>query len=51
MSLYKKVLLQQWEELPTVFLTSAETGRGREEVLEFIEATITTWEETKQKDE
>lgn len=33
---YKKVLLQEWEEMPSHFLTSAETGLGRKEVLSFI---------------
>lgn len=34
---YCKKLLEQWEELPPVFMTSAETGLGREELLEYIE--------------
>lgn len=34
---YKKRLLEDWEELPPVFITSAETKRGREEILDFIE--------------
>ena len=50
-SFYKKVLLRQWEELPPYFLTSAETGRGRDEVLEFIASTISTWESSKQQEE
>ena len=33
---YKKVLLEEWEELPPVFLTSAETALGRDEVLQYI---------------
>jgi GTP-binding protein len=33
---YSKVLLQEWEELPPAFRTSAHTGDGREEILEFI---------------
>ncbi len=35
---YKKKLLQQWEELPEIILSSSETGRGRDEILNFIEA-------------
>ena len=34
---YKKKLLETWEELPPVFLTSAEKKQGREEVLDYIE--------------
>lgn len=34
---YKKALLQQWEELPPVFITSSEKGQGRDEVLDYIE--------------
>lgn len=34
---YKKVLLDSWEELPPVFITSAEKGTGRDEILQFIE--------------
>ncbi|MCM1110455.1 MAG: ribosome biogenesis GTP-binding protein YihA/YsxC [Clostridium sp.] len=30
-------LLEQWEELPPVFMTSSEDGRGREELLDYIE--------------
>ena len=33
---YKKVLLEHWEELPPVFATSSEDGRGREELLDYI---------------
>lgn len=34
---YKKRLLEDWEELPPVFITSSETGLGREELLQYIE--------------
>jgi len=35
---YKKVLLDgAWEEFPTYFLTSSETGQGQEELLDFID--------------
>ena len=34
---YKKVLLERWEELPPLFATSSEDGRGREELLDYIE--------------
>jgi len=38
---YKQVLSEQWEELPAIFLTSSEKGRGREEILDFIEKCLT----------
>ena len=34
---YKTCLLQDWEELPQVFITSSETKLGREEILDYIE--------------
>ena len=34
---YKQALLEQWEELPPVFVTSSADGRGREELLDYIE--------------
>ena len=34
---YKQALLEQWEELPPVFVTSSVDGRGREELLDYIE--------------
>lgn len=33
---YKKELLKDWEELPVYFVSSAETGLGREEILSYI---------------
>lgn len=33
---YKKRLLEDWEELPPVFITSSETALGREDVLQYI---------------
>ncbi len=35
--LYKEELLKDWEELPPVFVTSAETGLGRDEILDAVE--------------
>lgn len=35
---YKKVLLENWEELPPIFLTSSEKGTGRDELLDYIDA-------------
>ncbi|MBQ5895718.1 MAG: YihA family ribosome biogenesis GTP-binding protein [Bacteroidaceae bacterium] len=34
---YKAKLLEEWEELPPVFVTSSENGTGRNEVLQYIE--------------
>ena len=34
---YCSRLLQNWEELPPVFLTSSEDKRGRDEILDYIE--------------
>ena len=39
LSKYKKKLLETWDELPTIILTSASTGQGRDDVLNFIEET------------
>lgn len=33
---YKKELLKRWEELPPVFITSSEKGKGREALLDYI---------------
>lgn len=33
---YKERLLEEWEELPPVFVTSSETAQGRIELLEYI---------------
>ena len=37
-AVYKKKLLETWEELPTLFITSSEEKKGREEILDFIES-------------
>ena len=47
MNLFKKELLQRWEELPPIFLTSSEKKQGRESILDFIEQTNAIWHETK----
>ena len=33
---YKKRLLEEWEELPPVFVTSSETALGRDEILQYV---------------
>lgn len=57
MALFKKELLEKWEELPPMFLTSSEKKKGRDAVLDFIETTNAIWhqssdehEEDKQED-
>ena len=39
---YKERLMEQWEELPPVFITSSETALGREELLQYIHEINTT---------
>lgn len=34
---YKKVLSETWEEMPPIFVTSAQKKNGRDELLEYIE--------------
>lgn len=36
---YKKHLRQSWDELPQMFVTSSETGNGRQELLGFVAST------------
>ena len=38
---YIKKMLETWEEMPPYFVTSAEKGQGRDEVLDYIEKCIT----------
>lgn len=37
---YEKVLKEEWEELPPRFLTSSQTGEGREALLDFIDTCL-----------
>lgn len=37
-ALYKQILKQEWEELPIMFITSAESTRGKDDLLEYIES-------------
>ncbi len=39
----KNELLKQWEELPPIFLSSATTHQGKEEILNYIEQVITLY--------
>ncbi|GAB4334063.1 MAG: ribosome biogenesis GTP-binding protein YihA/YsxC [Flammeovirgaceae bacterium] len=36
-NIYKKTLLEEWEELPTMFITSAEKKEGLTEMINYIE--------------
>jgi GTP-binding protein len=36
---YEAVMLKQWHKMPPMFITSANKGDGREELLSFIEVT------------
>ncbi len=38
--MFKKELLKFWDELPPIFLTSAEKRSGKEEILEYIQKNI-----------
>ncbi|MCH8554556.1 MAG: ribosome biogenesis GTP-binding protein YihA/YsxC [Schleiferiaceae bacterium] len=43
LSQYKKRLLEDWEELPQIFVSSAQTKMGREELLTQIQDLNTEW--------
>ena len=47
---YKKELLKKWEELPPVFITSSEKGKGREEILDYIFSINKTLENNSRND-
>ena len=50
-SLFKKELLERWEELPPLFLTSSEKKKGRDLILEFIEHTNDIWYQSREEGE
>jgi len=39
---YKNILLEDWAGLPPCFVSSAESGLGKEEILDFIQQTLTS---------
>ncbi|MDE5794019.1 MAG: ribosome biogenesis GTP-binding protein YihA/YsxC [Muribaculaceae bacterium] len=45
-SLFKNELLEKWEELPPMFLTSSEKKKGRDAILDFIEKTNAIWHQS-----
>lgn len=42
----KRQILEYWEELPPVFISSSESGMGREEILGYIESVLSGLEDT-----
>ncbi|MBK9758443.1 MAG: YihA family ribosome biogenesis GTP-binding protein [Flavobacteriales bacterium] len=42
-ALFKRTLKKTWDKLPTIFITSAETRKGREELLQFIATVNSEW--------
>ena len=40
----KQKILELWEELPPVFVSSSETSQGREDILNYIESVLNTME-------
>jgi GTP-binding protein len=42
-ALFKRTLKKTWDQLPTMFITSSESKKGREEILEFIAGVNAQW--------
>ncbi len=42
---FKRKLKETWDQLPTMFITSSETSKGRDEVLGFIEKVNSQWKD------
>jgi GTP-binding protein len=40
---YKAVMLEEWDELPNIFVTSSEKGLGRDDMLNFINQLNSEW--------
>lgn len=47
----KQKILEYWEELPPVFVSSAMNGMGKEEILDYIESVLHQLDETETTDE
>ena len=45
----KSQILEHWEELPPTFVSSSETGLGREEILDYIGSVLESLNETKEQ--
>lgn len=48
---YKNELLKTWDELPPIFITSSEKGKGREELLDYIYSINSELKEVSQQPE
>jgi len=46
----KQQILQYWEELPPVFVSSSENGMGREDILNYIESVLETVSKEKEEE-
>ncbi|MFO7575818.1 MAG: ribosome biogenesis GTP-binding protein YihA/YsxC [Bacteroidales bacterium] len=46
LELHDTEMLKVWESLPHTFVTSAKTGTGREDILSFIEETLTLYQQS-----
>ncbi len=44
-ALFKRTMKKTWDTLPQMFITSAESKKGREDLLEFIEGVNAQWQE------
>lgn len=44
----KEQILEFWEELPPVFVSSSQTGMGKEEILNYIESVLNTLKQEQQ---
>lgn len=42
-ALFRRVLKKTWQNLPLMFITSSETRKGREDLLEYIEGVNAQW--------
>ena len=40
----KQKILELWEELPPIFISSSESGQGREDILNYIETVLNSLE-------
>lgn len=49
LALWRKTLLEDWEELPLMLLTSSQNRHGKAEVITFIESNLNTFEEVVRK--
>jgi len=45
---HNKAMLESWESLPHTFVTSIKTSAGRDEIISFVENTITLFNENQQ---